>query len=94
MKFAHLVKHNGKFYKAGEEVPISVQDANTVNDSAEVNASQPEVEVAETVKKQYTKTEINRLSTNDLKKIAKENGVDSSLSGAEIKKLLVEKFGL
>lgn len=42
----------------------------------------------------YTKTEINRMSTADLKKLAKENGIDDDLSGAEIKKDLIAKFGL
>ena len=42
----------------------------------------------------YTKTEINRMSTADLKKLAKENGLDDSLSGAEIKKALIDKYGL
>lgn len=48
----------------------------------------------ETTVVQYTKTEINRMSTADLKKLAKENGIDDSLSGAELKKVLIEKFGL
>lgn len=43
---------------------------------------------------QFTKTEINRMPTADLKKLAKENGIDDSLSGAEIKKALIEKFNL
>ena len=42
----------------------------------------------------YTKTEINRMSTADLKKLAKENGIDESMSGAEIKKELIKKFEL
>ena len=42
----------------------------------------------------YTKTEINRMSTADLKKLAKENGLDDELSGADIKKALIKKFGL
>lgn len=42
----------------------------------------------------YTKTEINRMSTADLKKLAKENGFDDSLSGAELKKALIEKYNL
>lgn len=42
----------------------------------------------------YTKTEINRMSTADLKKLAKDNGIDDSLSGAELKKKLIEYFGL
>ena len=42
----------------------------------------------------YTKTEINRMPTADLKKLAKENGIDEDLSGADIKKVLIVKFGL
>lgn len=42
----------------------------------------------------YTKTEINRMSTADLKELAKEQGVDNELSGADIKKALIKKFGL
>ena len=48
----------------------------------------------ESAKVKYTKTEINRMSTADLKKLAKENGIDDSLSGAEIKKTLIDKYGL
>lgn len=48
----------------------------------------------ETNENQYTKTDINRMSTADLKKLAKENGIDESMSGAEIKKILIEKFNL
>lgn len=42
----------------------------------------------------YTKTEINRMSTADLKELAKENGIDDGLTGAEIKKALIDKFEL
>ena len=43
---------------------------------------------------EYTKTEINRMSTADLKELADKNGLDNSLSGAELKKLLIEYYGL
>lgn len=45
---------------------------------------------------QYTKTEINRMSTAELQTLALENGVDGSdeMTGAELKKVLIEKFGL
>ena len=48
----------------------------------------------ETKETEYTKTEINRMSTADLKKLAEMNGLDNSLSGAELKKLLIEHYGL
>ena len=51
-------------------------------------------EPEETNETEYTKTEINRMSTADLKKLAEMNGLDNSLSGAELKKLLIEHYGL
>lgn len=44
----------------------------------------------------YTKTDINRMSTADLQTLAKEQGIGGAelLSGAELKKLLIEKFNL
>jgi len=44
----------------------------------------------------YTKTEINRKSTAELRVIAKEIGVENAdlLTGSEIKKILIEKLGL
>ena len=51
-------------------------------------------EPEETKEAEYTKTEINRMSTADLKELAEKNGLDNSLSGAELKKLLIEHYGL
>ena len=47
-------------------------------------------------KKSYTKTEINRLSTAELQTLATENGIDGAdcMIGADLKKILLEKFGL
>lgn len=51
---------------------------------------------AEAKQNQYTKTEINRMSTAELQALALENGIDGSneMTGAELKKVLIEKFGL
>lgn len=45
---------------------------------------------------EYTKTEINRTSTSDLRIIAAKQGIENAeeLTGAELKKLLIEKLGL
>lgn len=45
---------------------------------------------------QYTKTEINRMSTAELQALALENNIDDAdeMTGAELKKVLIEKFGL
>ena len=54
----------------------------------------PPEESTETTETEYTKTEINRMSTADLKELAEKNGLDNSLSGAELKKLLINHYGL
>ena len=45
------------------------------------------------IEKQYNKTVINRMSTAELKELAKENGIDDSMSGSDLKKVLIDKFG-
>ena len=59
----------------------------------EISLAKPQEEVKQN---QYTKTEINRMSTAELQALALENGVDGSngMTGAELKKVLIEKFGL
>ena len=97
MKFNHRVKFKGVLYEIGQDVPMeekkAVEKANTK--PQEVLKTKVE-EVKEVVAEipTYSKTEINRMPTADLKKLAKENGIDDSLSGAEIKKALIDKFGL
>ena len=54
----------------------------------------PPEESTEAMETEYTKTEINRMPTADLRELAKKNGLDSSLSGAELKKLLINHYGL
>lgn len=61
------------------------------------NASAPEnykTEVPE--EQQYTKTDINRMSKEDLVSLASEVGIIGAedKSGSDLKKELIEKFGL
>ena len=44
----------------------------------------------------YTKTMINRMSTSDLQSLAQEQEIENAdeISGSELKKMLIEKFGL
>ena len=86
MVYEYKVKHRGKWYMPGENVP----DDNT---GAEKSASE---KFTDDSKKEYTKTEINRMSTTDLQELAKNTGIENAieLTGAELKKLLIEKFGL
>lgn len=57
-----------------------------------------DVEPVEEVKEEngYTKTDINRMSTQDLRTLAVVQGLENveEYTGAEIKKMLIDKLGL
>lgn len=76
----HSIKYNGVWYKTGDEIKETAEVDNT----------------SSAFSKSYTKTEINRMSTADLQKLANEQGFDKAeeISGADLKKMLIEKFGL
>lgn len=87
MKYDHMVKKNGIYYAAGEEVPeneeMTVEEI--LPSSSEISEQKP-----------YTKTEIQRMSVDSLRILAKEVGIENpeEISGSEIKKLLLSHFGL
>ena len=68
----------------------------TAKKPIEDNFAQYMNEPVESEEVTYTKTEINRMSTADLKALAKSKDVEDAetMSGAELKKVLIEKFGL
>lgn len=74
MVYEYKVKHKGKWYLPGEEIP----------------------EETEQPTQQYTKTDINRMSTADLQKLAGEKGIENadSFSGADLKKILIDLMQL
>lgn len=108
MKFDHRVKFNGILYEIGQDVPTeenkAVEKANAkpqavakkeaVDDFSQY-MNEPEIK-EESTEVKYTKTEINRMSTAELKEVAKLNGVNDAddMTGGELKKVLIEKFGL
>ena len=79
MKYPYIVNKNGVWYPAGTEVPEDIPTQNVAEE-----------------KNQYTKTEINRMSTAELQELALENDIEGAneMTGAELKKVLIEKFGL
>nr|DAH41217.1 MAG TPA: Rho termination factor, N-terminal domain [Caudoviricetes sp.] len=81
MKFDYKVKYKGKWYLPGEEIP---------------EETEPEVKKEVVLTNDYTKTEINRMSTAELQKLATEHGVSGAeeISGTELKRILIEKFEL
>lgn len=80
MVATHSVKHNGVWYKAGQEIP----EGKSQKSSDPTNPST------------YTKTDINRMSIDDLKALGTEQGIENAeeLKGDDLKKLLIEKLGL
>ncbi len=84
MVYECKTKYKGKWYMPGEEVP----DEKSQVPSDFMNT--PENPIT------YTKTEINRMSTADLQKLATEQGMENAqaTSGAELKEILIAKFNL
>ena len=77
----HFTKVNGKWYRAGQEIP------------AFFNAETPDNEAEEN---HYTRTDINRMPVDELRKLAGETGIDGaeSMNGADIKKVLFDVLGI
>ena len=84
MKYPYIVGKNGVWYPAGTEVP---------EDTSPITADKL---TEKRVHSGHTKTEINRMSTAELQELALENDIDGAdeMTGAELKKVLIEKFGL
>lgn len=76
----HSIKVNGKWYMAGDEISPLAKPK----------------EKAEISTKQYTKTDINRMSTAELQNLSAEIGIENAFetSGGELKKILTNHFGL
>lgn len=93
MKYDHMVKKNGIYYAAGEEVPenekvLEMQEM-TVGKNSPLFSEKPK-------EKFYNKTEIQRMSVDSLRILAKEIGIDNpeQISGSELKKRIINHFEL
>lgn len=84
MIYPYIVNKNGVWYPAGTDVPDDISPITTDNLTEKL------------VHNGHTKTEINRMSTAELQELALENAIDGAeqMTGAELKKVLIEKFGL
>lgn len=78
----YTIKMYGKWYHAGDELPSPAV------------SSFPETEDSNLPS--YTKTEINRMSTADLRTMAARTGVEGAaeMTGAELKQYFISLFGL
>lgn len=90
-----LRRHKINAAKQSEEVTAdNVRQEAVYGDELKYEEEQDKFPVQPT--SDYTKTTINRMSTSDLQAFAAEQGIDNAeeLTGAELKKLLIEKLGL
>lgn len=87
MVFDHKVKYNGKWYMPGEEIAEVDKSA---SESFKVN------NIESVGEKEIKKSDITRMSTANLKELANEQGIEGAedMSGADLKKVLIEHFGL
>lgn len=78
MIYPYEVKFNGEYYEAGEEVPEEATGENG------------------TYSEKYTKTEINKMSIAELKNLATSVSIADAdkKTGSELKKMLIEFYGL
>lgn len=84
MIYPYIVNKNGVWYPAGADVPEDTSPITTDNLTEKL------------LHNEHTKTEINRMTTAELQELALKNSVDGAdeMTGAELKKVLIEKFGL
>ncbi len=90
MKYDHIVKTNGKYYAAGEEVPDATTEENSLP------FSDMHIELETKTEKHHTKSEINRMSLAELQNLAAEVGAENAFetSSGQLKKNLIEFFNL
>ena len=95
-------------YHVGDVYPrmgVKVSDARIAELASSKNKQgKPLIELEKVVEKkeesvsesQFTKTDINRMPINELKALASANGIEGwvEMTGAELKRVLIEKFNL
>lgn len=67
-----------------------------IEEKADIQVEIKEDKIVEKQPLKYTKTDINRMSTAELKKFAKYQAISGykDMTGGELKKVLIEKLGL
>lgn len=93
MVYDHMVKVNGQYYRAGEDVP---EIDYTAGDENSLPFSDDDITFETQGDKKYTKTDINRMSVSELRKMALSTGVEDpdEMTGTELKEYLISLFGL
>lgn len=77
MRYDHVVKYNGEYYVAGEDVPIKEHLPDTLDTKegfAEDEFSDNDITL-ETSKHIYTKEDLETMKTKDIKQLAEDMGI-------------------
>lgn len=72
----------------------SKEEVKVEESKVEETPEEKEPEKEESQKKFYTRTDIYRMTTAELKDLAKSEGLDDTLSGNKLKDVLIEHFGI
>lgn len=90
--YPYAVKYNGEYYESGEDVP----ENRTAGNEDSLPFSDGDITFETKEDKQYTKSEINRMSTAELQNLAAAEGIENAFetSGSKLKDILAEHFGL
>lgn len=93
MVYDHMVKVNGQYYQAGEDVP-EIEDM--AEDESSLPYSDDDITLETQEDRRYTKTDINNMSTEELQNLAAAEGIENAFetSGNKLKDILKEHFGL
>lgn len=97
MKYDHMVKLNGVYYPAGEDVPDNTFEETAVEETLPPYSDEDIVlETKEDTPRQYSKTDINTMKIADLQNLAESVGIEGAedMTGGELKKRLIEHYGL
>lgn len=93
MVYDHMVKVNGRYYQAGEDVP-------EIDDMAGGESSLPysddDITLETQEDKPYTKSDIQRMKKAELLEIARNTGVEGAddMTREELAEYLLNVFGL
>lgn len=92
MVYDHMVKVNGQYYATGKDVP----DVEMAEDESSLPFSDDDITLETKEVKQYTKSDINRMSKAELQELVRNIGVEDAdeMTGQEMKEYLFNLFGL
>lgn len=84
MRATHSIKINGKWFKAGEELP-ALNEHHTERKEKTLDG-----------KKSYRKSDISKMPAAELQELAESEDIENAteLTGSELKKSIIEKYGL